>query len=238
MLSNLGQVLLNKVNFDYDDQAAYFPGVIKDLEKFLTWNDVEDCANRPELWDFEIIDETSNKVSTPASIKTWVNKEVQDKRFLVNSINKGYTAIITNYGFRNQYTNELLNTFENIFDIHAAIHVYCGLAGSKSFSIHDDYPCNFIIQVEGETPWTVYKNRISYMYQTGRMNNKLKDDMLEVAVDVVLKPGDMLYIPSRAYHVAKPQGPRLSMSIPCWNKLKTDNPNLSVDRNYYRINHE
>jgi len=239
MLETLGQQLLNGINFDYDDRAGFFPGLIANPEKFLTWKDVEECVNRPELWEFEIIDSNNNKIDIPVSTKMWkYSGTVQDKSLLARYINQGCTAVITNYGFKNEWTNELLKVFENIFNVHAAIHVYCGLQGSKSFTIHDDYPANFIIQVEGETRWKIFKNRISYLYKTGRMNGKLTDDMLDVDIDVVLKPGDVLYIPARAYHVAYPDQKRLSMSIPCWNKLSTDVPSLAIDRNTYRINYE
>jgi Cupin superfamily protein len=239
MLETLGQDLLNKVNFDYDDRPGYWPGLIKNPSQYITWKDVEDCINRPELWDFEIIDEYNNKVNIPSSKKVWQYiGETQDKAFLANAVNSGQTAVITNYGFKNDYTNHLLHTFEQIFNVHAAIHVYCGLSGGKSFSIHDDYPANFIIQADGETHWKVFNNRISYLYGTGRMNGKLTDDMLDVAIDVVLKPGDVLYIPARTFHVAYPDSKRISMSIPCWNKLKTDLPSYATDRIRYKINYE
>ena len=76
------------------------------------------------------------------------------------------------------------------------------------------------------------------MYGTGRMNGRLNEDMLDVAIDVVLKPGDALYIPARTFHVAYPTSRRLSMSIPCWNKISTESPTLAVDRTYYPINYE
>ena len=70
------------------------------------------------------------------------------------------------------------------------------------------------------------------------MNGKLKDEDLELAIEVELQPGDALYIPSRMYHKAMPDGKRLSMSIPCWNRFATDPLDNQADRNYYRINHD
>jgi len=239
MFENIGQQLLNGVNFDYEDKPGYFPGLISDPSKLITWEDIEDCVNRPELWEFEIIDQKNNKVDIPTSKKVWKYVgEVQNKAFVAQHVNDGCTLVIPNYGFRNKYTNELLYTLEKIFNIHGAIHVYCGLVGGKSFSIHDDYPANFIIQAEGETRWKVFNNRISYLYGTGRMNGKLKEDMLDVAIDVVLKPGDALYIPARTFHVAYPDKQRISLSVPCWNKLGTDGPDVAVDRYRYKINYE
>lgn len=239
MLSTVGQRLLNEMNLEYEDKAHCFKKLIEDPSKYLTWQDVEDCANTPEFYQFELINQGNNKVSIPEYTRAWVyHRQVQDKAFIFNGINNGNSAVITNYGSKNKNTIELMNLFEKLFQVHSAIHVYCGLAGSTSFSIHDDYPVNFIIQVEGKTRWKVFKNRISYLYGTGRMNGKLTEDQLEVDIDVILEPGDALYIPARAFHAAYPSEKRLSMSIPCWQKLSTDHYGHNADRTFYKINHD
>jgi ribosomal protein L16 Arg81 hydroxylase len=178
------------------------------------------------------------KIEIPMHKKAWVfSKPVQDKAFMIDQTNQGNGFVIMDYGFYSNKTNELLTIFENIYSINAAIHVYGGLEGSTSFRIHEDYPSNFIIQAEGKTRWKVFNNRISSLYRTGIMNHKLTDADLDLAIDVELEAGDALYIPSRSYHVAEPMGKRLSMSIPCWTKLPTDDPREMNDRTYYRINH-
>lgn len=236
-MHNIGQRLLNESNLISNDRAYYFPKLIENPEEFLTWNDVELCLNNPAFYEFEMIDHNSHKVDINRYVKAWIQeKKVQDSCQLINHVNHGHTLIIMNYGFHNRKTQELLNVFEHIFDIDAAIHVYGGLKGSKSFNIHDDYPCNFIIQVEGSVQWKIFKNRISSLYKTGTQQHTLKEELLDVDVDVVLNPGDALYIPSRAYHCAYPTEKRLSMSIPCWPKLPGSNQ--SIDRNYYKVNYE
>lgn len=236
-MHDIGQRLLNEANFIYEDKAYYFPQLIKDPSQFLTWEDVEICLNNPALFEFELIDHASNKINIDRYVRAWIpNKKVQDSCQMINHVNHGHTVIIMNYGYYSRKTQELLNVFERIFDIDAAIHVYGGLQGSKSFKIHDDYPSNFIIQVEGTTEWKIFKNRISSLYKTGTQQHILREDLLEVDVEVVLQPGDALYIPSRAYHCAYPTEKRLSMSIPCWPKMPGSNQ--SADRNYYRLNYE
>jgi len=178
---NIGQRILNETNLIVNDRSHYFENLLDNPEDYLSWQDVETCVNNPHLFDFEMIDKFSNKINIPAQQKAWIsNKLVQDKRFLADGINAGNTLIIMNYGFYSQKTNDLLNVFERIFDIDTAIHVYCGLEDSKSFKIHDDYPPNFIIQVEGETHWKVFKNRISSLYKTGTQQHTLSEDQLEV----------------------------------------------------------
>lgn len=237
-MNAIGQRLVNETNLLYDDKAHYFKNFLPSVEELLTWDDVEKCVNNPALYNFEMIGKDNIKIEIPMHKKAWVfSKPVQDKAFMVDHINKGNGFVIMDYGFYSEKTNELLKVFETIYDVNAAIHVYGGLDDSKSFWIHEDYPSNFIIQAEGKTRWRVYNNRISSMYRTGTMNHKLTHADLDLAIDVILEPGDALYIPSRAYHIAEPIGKRLSMSIPCWTRLPTDDPREANDRNYYRINH-
>lgn len=236
---DIGQRLLNETNLLIDDKPHFFKSLVSNPAELLTWHDVEKCMNNPYLYKFEMIDMFNNKIDIPSSRKAWIwEGESQDKRFLFEKLHEGHSLIIMNYGFYNEKTMNLLKIFETIYDVNAAIHVYSGLTGARSFCIHDDYPANFIIQIEGKTRWQVFNNRMSYLYKTGTMNNKLKAEQLDVAIDVILEPGDALYVPSRAYHVAYPEEKRLSISIPCWNRFATDPPNYFIDRNSYRINHE
>lgn len=236
MFNHIGQRFLKEANFFYEDKPYIFKSLITNYNDIASWNDIEHCMNNTQFYDFELIDKQNNKIEIPAYNKAWIfNKSVQEKDFIFDKVNNGYTAIITNYGFKNQTINSLLDTFENIFDIDAAAHLYCGLESSQSFTIHDDYPANFIFQIEGETKWKVFNNKISYLYRTGTMNGMLFEDQLEVAVEVVLQPGDCLYIPARTFHCAYPTDNRISVSIPCWNKLPTSEPTSSIDRNNYNI---
>jgi hypothetical protein len=236
-MNDIGQRLLNETNLLFEDKPHFFKNFIKSPSELLTWDDVEHCLNNPYLFDFEMIDSYNQKIDIPMHRTAWIwNKQVQDKQFMFSKFHEGHTLIIMNYGFYSKKTMELCKIFENMYQVNAAIHVYCGLNDAKSFTIHDDYPCNFIVQIEGETRWKVFNNRISYMYKTGTMNGKLNETDLDLAIDVVLQPGDALYIPSRTYHCAYPEGKRLSLSIPCWNRFSNDHPKNQVDRNFYKIN--
>jgi hypothetical protein len=213
---------------------------MKNPGEYLSWDDVEYCLNNPQFYFFEMINPNEDmKVEIPEHSKSWIwNKKIQDKAWCAKRINEGWGFVITNYAFHSLKTNELLKEIESIFAVNAAIHVYCGLDDATSFPIHDDYSANFIFQVEGETEWKIFNNRVSYMHKVGIVNNKVTEDQLEVALHVTLKPGDALYIPSRMLHCAYPKGQRLSMSVPCWNRFPTDPQSNSIDRNYYRINHD
>lgn len=238
----IGQKILNETDLLKNDQPHFFKNFITNAQEIVTWDSIEDCVNRPEIFNFELIDKDTNmKIDIPYHNKTWVwDRTVQDKLFVFDKLNRGHGLVIMNYASYNQTTNRLVSIFEKLFDINAAVHVYCGLEGSSSFPIHDDYPVNFIIQIEGTTRWKVFKNRISSLYKIGSLNDmrrdkKINEADLDVAIDVELSPGDALYIPSRCYHVAYPKEKRISISIPCWTKYPSDPPQKSSDRNWYKI---
>jgi len=225
-------------NFLLEDKPLVFKKLIKNPSDLLTWDDIERCINTPEFFNFDIIDkETNDKIKIPEYKKAWVfNKFVQDKEFIVEKVTQGHTLVINNFGFYNKETNKFLAIIESLFYTDAAMHVYCGLTGSKSFTVHEDIPSNFILQIEGITAWTVYENRSSSIVASGYRPTEKEALNFKEALTVDLEPGDLLYIPSRSYHVAKPETKRLSISIPCWPKFN-EPKEYSSNREYYTINH-
>lgn len=102
-------------------------------------------------------------------------------------------------------------------------HLYCGSAESSSFPPHVDGPNNFIFQIEGESLFTVYENRQNslcnlHMQNVNKGLSKEEIDFLlsklRVLEEKVMKPGDMVYIPSRVFHHVKPLTNRISVSFP------------------------
>jgi hypothetical protein len=229
---------LNRIKdtLSINDRALHLPNFLPNKNDIITWQDVEHCLNNPSLYDIEIIDKNSStKIALPTYKKHFINSSVMEHYHLIDLFNQGNSAVILNYGQYNRSAADLLKNFEEAFFVSSAIHVYCGLEGSQSFNIHEDFPCNFIIQIEGNTRWKVFNNRVSQLFSTRGYDRAPNEDELETTIDVILTPGDALYIPARAYHVAMVSEPRLSISIPCWSKMDLD-PLSIVDRNFYKIN--
>jgi hypothetical protein len=225
-----------KETLTVNDRALHLPNFLSDKDEVITWKDVETCLNSPSLYDIEIIDKNSStKLSLPHYKKLFENNNIMEQRQIVDLFNQGNSVAILNYAYHNRKAAELLKIFEETFFVGCAIHVYCGLTGSKSFNVHEDFPCNFIIQIDGETHWKVYRNRVSQLFATHGYDRSFNEEELDIEIDIVLKPGDALYIPARAYHAAIVNGPRLSISIPCWTRMNLDS-SMIIDRNYYNIN--
>jgi hypothetical protein len=210
---------------------------LEDPAKYAMWSDVEECMNNPTLYRLIDCGPHDDSFTCYDTFKfQWIPTPVIDKKHLFQNINNGNTLLIENYGFYNQQINDLLKELESRFFIDSAAHLYCGLLNSKSFPIHCDSPANFILQIEGRTRWTVFKQRATQLIKTSDIssilynkNYEVKNDIL---LDTILEPGDVLYIPSRQYHVASPSEPRISISIPCAVR-STD---TIYNRNYYKLN--
>jgi hypothetical protein len=236
---NIIRRLTSEIDYFYNDYPYIFKNLIENPSELVSWKTIEDCMNRPEHFKMELINKKdSNKISIPEYEKSWsqLNRNIQDKKFIFDEFADGNSLIILNYGYYNKITSEFLKMFEDTFDVNADIHVYCGLENSSSFKIHCDNPANYICQIEGETEWTVFKNKMSVFCDVGEANKNVDTcpTIFKKEFSTILKPGDVLYIPPKQYHLAEPTGKRLSLSVPCWPK-GANSSFINNDRNYYTI---
>ena len=178
-----------------------------DIKKYISWDVLNDAINS-NIVHWEIIShDGKNKIDIPQ----------QNKSLIKDYVNAGYTFVISRCSVLNNNLKYITSAIQKTFHVSADIHIYGSKGGSRSFGPHADMPANFIIQIEGETEWVVFKNKVSTLlslHHRDKNNNKL-----EPMIEQRLKPGDLIYVPSRYYHCALPDSPRLSISIPCLNNL-------------------
>ena len=215
-----------------DDAPQYWQGVIDDPSLFATYKDLEYCLNNPQFFDIQFIDRISGTyVQLPEFERCWSRPHMEQKD-LVDCWNHGHNLVLNNFDQIDRKRQEICQSVEETFPhIRASMHIYAGTRDCRSFKIHEDYANNFILQVDGETHWRVYNNRASNLVKELPDWN-LKHEDLDCRIDVILKPGDLLYIPARCYHQALPESKRLSVSIP----MQHGYPHLKPrDRRLYEI---
>lgn len=231
MISSTLIKLLSSKKWHTDDTPQYFPQVCDNPEVFVTWKEVEKCLNNPQFYELNFIDHHGFKINIPAWKRPWTNGYTPEVSDVIDQYNHGHSVIINNFEYMDG-KQKLLGEIETYFpNIRAAFHVYCGTETSRSFNIHEDDAYNLILQVDGETHWIVYKNRMSELMTDFRYN----EDDLEIAIDVTMVPGDMLYIPKKCLHQAHPKGKRLSISIPMVTCEYAGDEMKYQDRKYYGI---
>ena len=222
-----------KLNLKFDDVPILMKGAITNYTDLCSWKDLEYVTNTPEISSVELIDDGGTKIPLHLTNReVWSSKPHFDHEYVIRMINSNKSLIVHRWEDFNLNVRNICKVLDETFFISSSAHVYCGLGNtSRSFNIHWDKPSNFIFQIEGETQWKVYSNRITSLER--ELLDHFTDENLNCVIDDTLYPGDILYIPSRMLHVAKPDQRRISISFPCTIRLDNE---FIVNRNYYNIN--
>jgi bifunctional lysine-specific demethylase and histidyl-hydroxylase NO66 len=90
------------------------------------------------------------------------------------------------------------------FGAKAGVNAYCSFAGVQAFASHCDPHEVFAVQCEGEKRWRIYANRADQPISGSQSSDQAAIDAAKgpVLLDVVMRPGDLLYIPRGYYHDA------------------------------------
>lgn len=202
-------------DLSFNDRPMLFRQVIENPETFLSWKNVYECFDAPHNYGFEVIDKDTGKkhnlIKSPSPIN---NRLIPEKKQLIESLEDGHSmAIRGGYSTHNSIMNSFAAEIEEMFNMATQIDIYLSGTTSRSFPVHEDTSTNFICQMFGKTRWKVFKNRCSDLLRLKEY--PFTEDQLDICIDEILNPGDVLYIPSRNFHVAIPNEKRLSLSIVC-----------------------
>jgi hypothetical protein len=120
---------------------------------------------------------------------------------LINQEISRYVCYLSDCSRANEKINAVCKTIEDYTDSEVDAHLYFSLYFddlSIDKFIHKDKSNNLIMQIDGKTNFKIF--------------NKLDPSKLEY--DIVMEPGDILYIPADIYHGALSLTKRLSISFP------------------------
>ena len=209
--------LIEEQNLKLFDGPFVVRDFLKNVENYLNWNTLNEAINN-DIVEWRLIEEEAKEnFEIPWSVPFWTGIRQQNKQFILDYVNNGSTFLIEKCCVLNDNLKSLVSDIQEVFPVACDIHIY-GSRGtnSESFLYHSDRPNNFIIQAIGDTDWIVFKNRVSNIlpYADYILHEPKREELIP-ALKVTLLPGDLLYIPPKAYHAAFPSMPRLSMSIPC-----------------------
>lgn len=198
---------------DNRDTVLHMPNAV--TWPVYDWNDVNRHFNSYATKDnIEIIKDT-NKISVPVQKDTnnWMPAGKIDRgecRKILNEPNTGF-VFIQGCDYHSPFIANMCANLEMIFNGVAGAHVYGGVSetyNNSSFAIHWDKTLNVILQLDGESHWTVYD-------ESGEEDKTITEDEATPVYSELLAPGDLLYIPAGRYHKCVPKSRRLSLSFCC-----------------------
>ena len=108
--------------------------------------------------------------------------------------------------------NDLAKELEIIFGGETDAHIFFAMEknNKNGFGIHCDASHNLILQISGETKFEIYDI-------FGIPGEKKDFSNEKPIVDVLLTPGDIVFVPKHQFHRAISQSKRLSISFPVSN---------------------
>ena len=118
----------------------------------------------------------------------------------------------------------IVQMLQREFAAAAGANVYCSFQGVQAFSTHFDLHDVFALQVEGEKLWRIYEARADHptapVPPGDEAEKWLVDTRGKLLAEVLMKPGDILYLPRGQYHDAI-TGAEASLHVTCWVKPAT-----------------
>jgi hypothetical protein len=117
----------------------------------------------------------------------------------------GYSVVLNWVQYRSTAVAQLAEAFEASLGFRASVNMYHTPGRGGAFAPHYDWNDVFVLQLNGSKAWAVWEPVVALPRSDER---RIEDEQLKAALgtpamDLVLKPGDILYLPRGYPHAAK-----------------------------------
>jgi hypothetical protein len=190
---------------------------VADFSSVLTWDDLNTVIGRGRLEpprlrlhrDGELIpwQRYATAVTTRRSV-VW--QRIQPSR-LHGQLHDGASLVLDAVDELHQPAEHLAQALEGVFRGRVQINVYASWTATEGFGTHWDDHDVIVVQLEGAKRWRLYgPTRINPLHRDTEAPEPPADEPLE---EVVLRAGDMLYLPRGWWHaVAATEGRSLHLT--------------------------
>ena len=132
-------------------------------------------------------------------------KTAPDPTKVENYIRKGASLVLNDLVYLSKEIEELASDFQIITNGRCQANLYFSMQSHQAFAPHFDTHDVFALHCEGEKLWNIYENfekdPINHPIYKQELNDKTKKPG-KIIDQVLLKPGDLLYLPRGQFHDA------------------------------------
>jgi 50S ribosomal protein L16 3-hydroxylase len=120
---------------------------------------------------------------------------------------EGYTVFVRHAERHHSHIAEIAEAFEGAFEGPVNVHVFATPAGAPGFSWHYDAEDVFILQTTGEKEYSLRKNTVNPwpLEETLPADMQYEREQMPL-MRVLLRGGDLLYVPCGYWHKAEARG--------------------------------
>jgi len=197
----------------YGRKPLHIRGGADKFRQVMSWSILEGLVNRTSIWsqtslklvlDTKPLPAGSYCVSAMGRDGTTV---MQPSAPLVNDwLAKGASLVLNDIDALTPGLVSVARVLEDGLDTKVQANLYCSWKAHKAFLSHMDTHDVFAVHVEGRKQWLVYEGRaehpINHPMFKGMPQEAIDKAKGKVLMDIVMEPGDLLYIPRGQYHDA------------------------------------
>ena len=195
-------------------ETKYVKGYVPHL---FSWNELSNIINiRPLLTGKRVQLLDPEKREFNWLVSGWNHDPNCYPPSLIRDLLNEMVVVFTDMSRATEKINDFANSIENTYQRNVDAHVYVcrNPELEHPFGAHIDGAHNVIVQCEGETNFKVWdKVENGEKLLEEKKNVKMKIDDAPI-LDVIMKPGDAIWIPLHYPHLATSLTPRMSVSFP------------------------
>ena len=195
-------------------ETKYVEGYIPHL---FSWNELSNIINiRPLLTAKRVQLLDPEKREFNWLVSGWNHDPNCYPPSLIRDLLNEMVVVFTVMSRATEKINDFANSIENTYQRNVDAHVYVcrNPELEHPFGAHIDGAHNVIVQCEGETNFKVW-DKVENCEKLLEEKKNVKMEIDEAPIlDVIMKPGDAIWIPLHYPHLATSLTPRMSVSFP------------------------
>jgi len=203
------------IDSHHDRRAYHEAGAIENVREIFSWDHLNDLFNRPKLWNGEMMELAINgnvlpppQYASPGMGRLGERVLRPDREKVNHFLRQGATLVLDYLEGIHPEIRDVATCIERLTGTAVSCNAYCSWQSVQGYASHFDTMCVFAIQIEGEKTWNIYDGRVNEpMAIPGARPADFSREQHDrqkgpVAQQIVMRPGDVLYLPRGLYHDA------------------------------------
>ena len=195
----------------WGEDFAFFKGGSAKHRELFSWRKLNRLLTQHRL-SYPRVRVMKNRESVRAETYTLRRQNVRNQSFveyldvaMINfHLSEGASLIVNAVDEMDSELNQLCGGLGRVFGDYISANAYASFGTEAGFPIHWDDHEAIILQIDGRKRWRIFEPTRLHPLSEDVEGNLTKPDRL--LLDVVLEPGDTLYIPRGFWHDVTPVG--------------------------------
>jgi len=197
----------------YDKKPLLIPGTPDKFPEMLTWGELSSLLDITSIWTSDSLDLVldcnllkAQEYCFPTVDSGGAPIHRPDPDRVTELLNRGASLVCNDIARLQPGLAAIETALEAAFYSRVQANLYCSWQAHQAFNSHFDTHDVFAIHIDGEKRWQIYEGRSDYPIADKRFKTIPQEEhdaaKGAVAQDLMMRPGDVLYLPRGLYHDA------------------------------------